>query len=71
MPSDIPQKILGKELPRGLMKSTIAIDCEHIEKMLHKGEKGEFTFFSDEPPSLEGDNKHPSPLTYIASGIGF
>ena len=71
MPSEIPQNILGKELPRGLMRSTITVDCEHIEKMLHKGKKGEFTFFSDEPSSLGGENKYPSPLAYIASGIGF
>ncbi|GIS65580.1 MAG: hypothetical protein CM1200mP3_18280 [Chloroflexota bacterium] len=44
MPSDIPQNILGKELPKGLMKSTITVDCEHIEKMLHKRGKGRVYF---------------------------
>jgi uncharacterized OsmC-like protein len=71
MPSDIPHNIIGNELPKGLIRSTISVDCEHIEKMLHKGHKGEFTFFSDEPASLGGEDKYPSPLTYIASGIGF
>ncbi len=30
-----------------------------------------FTFFSDEPSSLGGDDQYPQPLTYIAAGVGF
>lgn len=71
MPSDIPQNTVGKELPKEVTKSTVAVDCEHVEKMLHRAKRGKFTFSADEPPRLGGDDKHPSPLTYIAAGIGF
>ena len=71
MPSDIPQSVVGSELPKGVYRSTIEIDCEHIEKMLHKADNGKFTFYSDEPPRIGGDDKHPAPLTYIVAGIGF
>ena len=71
MPSDIPRSIVGKELPKGKFQSTVSVQCEHIEKMLHKGTRDKFTFYSDEPPRLGGDDNFPSPLTYIAGGIGF
>ena len=71
MPSDIPQSIVGKELPKGKFQSTVLVQCEHIEKMLHKVTRDKFTFYSDEPPRLGGDDNFPSPLTYIAGGIGF
>ena len=71
MPSDIPQSIVGSELPDGVYKSTIRVDCDHIEKMLHKADNGKFTFYSDESQRLGGDDKHPAPLTYIVAGIGF
>ena len=47
MPSDIPQSVVGSELPKGVYRSTIQVDCEHIEKMLHKADNGKFTFYSD------------------------
>ena len=71
MPSDIPQSVVGKELPKGKFQSTVSVKSEHIEKMLHKGTREIFTFYSDEPPRLGGDDNFPSPLTYIAGGIGF
>ena len=71
MPSDIPPHIHGKDLPKGIKKSTISVTCDHLEKMLHVANNGEFSFFSDEPEKMGGENEFPAPLTYIASGIGF
>ncbi len=71
MPSDISQSVVGKELPKRKLQSTVSVKCEHIEKMLHKGTRDKFTFYSDEPSRLGGDDNYPSPLTYIAGGIGF
>ncbi len=31
----------------------------------------QFTFHSDEPPDLWGEDEHPRPLDYILAGIGF
>ena len=71
MPSDIRQSTVGEELPEEITKSTVAVACEHVEKILHRARRGKFKFSADEPPRLGGDNKHPSPLTYIAAGVGF
>jgi len=71
MPSDIPQSKVGSELPKEVFKSTVSVECEHLEKMLHVGIRDKFTFYSDEPPRLGGDDNYPSPLTYIVGGIGF
>ena len=37
MTTDIPHELHGDELPRNGTQSTVSVDCEHIEKMLHKG----------------------------------
>ena len=71
MPSDIPQSTVGSELPKDVFNSTVAVECKHLEKMLHMGTRDKFTFYSDEPSRLGGDDNYPSPLTYIVGGIGF
>jgi hypothetical protein len=43
--------------------------AEHLEKMLHQAQVREFTFHSDEPPSLGGENNHPYPLDYFTAGV--
>ncbi|MDP6071181.1 MAG: hypothetical protein QGG34_06415 [SAR202 cluster bacterium] len=70
MPSDVPQSVLGEELPRGVRRSTVAVDVEHVEKMLHRATRNQFEVFVDEPPTMGGDDNYPQPLTYIAMGIG-
>ncbi len=69
MPSDIPQSVHGEELPPD-GRFTVSVDCEHKEKMLHEARQGSFVWRSDEPPSLGGEDNHPQPLTYLASGVG-
>ena len=43
---------------------------EHLEKMLHRARVHGFTFFSDEPETLGGENDHPYPLDYFTAAIG-
>ena len=49
---------------------TVEADTVHIEKMKHQATVHGFTFYSDEPASLEGDNQHPYPLDYFSAAIG-
>ena len=71
MPSDIPQSVHGDELPSTGHRITTSVDVAHVEKMLHKGTRGKFEVFCDEPERMGGDDSYPPPLTYIAMGIGF
>jgi hypothetical protein len=49
---------------------TVEADTEHIEKMKHRADVRQFTFHSDEPPSLGGEEQHPFPLDYFTAAIG-
>ena len=71
MPSDIPHSVHGDELRPTGSTFTLSVDAEHIEKMLHKGTRGNFEVFCDEPERMGGDDSYPQPLVYIAMGIGF
>ncbi|MGH3443235.1 MAG: hypothetical protein ACRDUY_14585 [Nitriliruptorales bacterium] len=46
-------------------------DTENLEKMLHRATVREFTFHSDEPPELGGEDNHPRPLHYLIAAVGF
>ena len=70
MPSDIPQTVFGEELPKEAYGNTIVVECENERKQLHRATQDAFTWHSDEPPHLGGDNNHPQPLTYLTAGIG-
>ncbi len=71
MASDIPQSVIGEELPKGATLRTMMVDCEHVEKMLHKGQREQFTVYSDEPPRIGGEDNYPPPLAYLTMAIGF
>jgi len=43
--------------------------AEHLEKMLHRADVKQFTFHSDEPAGLGGDDNHPYPLDYFTAAI--
>lgn len=49
---------------------TVEASAEQIEKMKHRADVRQFTFYSDEPPSLGGDEQHPFPLDYFTAAIG-
>ncbi len=71
MASDIPHSVHGDELRASGYQRTVAVDVEHVEKMLHRGKRDKFEVFCDEPEGMGGGNSYPAPLTYIAMGVGF
>lgn len=71
MEPDIPTSVVGEELPQGVNWRTVAVDCEHVEKMLHKGTRDKFEVYSDEPARIGGEDNYPPPLTYLTWAIGF
>lgn len=65
-----------RELPEGLDPDvlhrvvTIEAETETLGNMLHEARTRTFTFCSDEPSSLGGDDNHPAPLNYMTAAIG-
>lgn len=71
-------------LPPGGRRMTMGADIEIIDGHLKVARGGSstaegsprddgalFEFYSDEPPFLGGENRHPQPLLYVAAGVGF
>lgn len=67
----------GAEIPRGLDPDVSERVVTHealtvnIDTMHHEAIAGRFTFSSDEPPELAGDDNHPRPLDYLLAAVGF
>lgn len=65
-----------EQLPEGLdpdiMERVVTVEAvtTHIDKMKHEAAVEGFTFYSDEPDSLGGDDEHPYPLHYLAAAVG-
>ena len=55
-----------------VLKRVVTIEAEttHIERMTHEARVHGFTFRSDEPPPLGGDDEDPYPLDYLTAAIG-
>ena len=49
---------------------TVEAETVHIGKMKHQATVHGFTFHSDEPAILEGDDEHPYPLDYLTAAVG-
>lgn len=49
---------------------TVTADTEHLHGMTHEARVHGFTFRSDEPADLAGDDEHPYPLDYLTAAIG-
>ena len=47
----------------------VEANAEHLEKMLHRADVKQFTFYSDEPESLGGEDQHPYPLDYFTAAV--
>jgi hypothetical protein len=45
-------------------------DVESLERMHKVGRHRRFEIHVDEPAHLKGDDNHPQPLIYVATGIG-
>ena len=61
------------ELPPQGFAMTLTAEAESIEGEAHLkiGHARGFEIYSDEPALIGGSNRHPSPLAYLALGIGF
>ena len=47
----------------------VEASAEHLQKMLHRADVKQFTFYSDEPESLGGEDQHPYPLDYFTAAV--
>ncbi|MFQ5914309.1 MAG: hypothetical protein ACE5JS_14105 [Nitrospinota bacterium] len=70
MQAEHPQNAPHEESSEQSMTKTIPVDIVNLEKQLHEATQGKFTWCSDEPPRLGGEENHPQPLTYLTAGIG-
>lgn len=65
------------EIPKGLDPDVHERVITHgaltvnIDRMHHEATVGRFTFSSDEPAELAGDDNHPRPLDYLLAAVGF
>lgn len=69
-----------EQLPEGLdpdiLKRIVTVSAEtrHLERMQHEATTAQFdstfTFYSDEPPNMRGDDEYPYPLHYLTASIG-
>jgi hypothetical protein len=49
---------------------TVTAETEHLRGMTHEARVHGFTFSSDEPADLAGDDRHPYPLDYFTAAVG-
>lgn len=66
---DLP---MSPGLDPNVQERTVILEAEtrHIAKMKHEANIHGFTFWSDEPERMSGDNEHPYPLDYFTAAIG-
>ena len=58
------------DLPAKAYEFVMETDVESLEKMHKVGRHRHFEIHVDEPAHLKGDDNHPQPLIYVATGIG-
>lgn len=64
------------QLPEGLDPDilhrvvTVEAETRHVAGMRHEATVHDFTFVSDEPASMGGENLAPYPLDYLTAAIG-
>jgi hypothetical protein len=74
LPSEAGQRIIDKpELPAQGVTTDNEVYTEFVadEMQLKRGTFGKFEVFSDEAARIGGTDKYPSPMTYMAMGVGF
>jgi hypothetical protein len=49
---------------------SVEVDTRNLSGMTHEAKVHGFTFYSDEPPEMAGNDEHPYPLDYFAAAIG-
>jgi hypothetical protein len=74
LPSAPGARVIDKpELPAGGIATDQEVYTEVIEGGMHLkvGRYRRFEVYSDEAERIGGTDKHPSPMTYMAMGVGF
>jgi hypothetical protein len=74
LPSAVGERIIDKpELPAQGVRTDNEVFTEFVtgEMQLKRGRFGKFEVFSDEAQRIGGTDKYPSPMTYMAMGVGF
>ena len=74
LPSEIGQRIIDKpELPPQGVSTDSEVYTEVVTGEMHlkRGIIGKFEVFSDEAARIGGTDKYPSPMSYMAMGVGF
>jgi hypothetical protein len=74
LPSAVGQRIIDRpELPAQGVQTDNEVYTEVVAGEMHlkRGVFGKFEVFSDEAARIGGTDKYPSPMTYMAMGVGF
>ena len=74
LPSSAGERIIDRpELPPQGVSTDNEVYTEVVAGEMHlkRGTFGKFEVFSDEAARLGGTDKHPSPMAYMAMGVGF
>ena len=74
LPNKIGERIIDKpELPPQGVSTDNEVYTEVVadEGQLKRGTFGRFEIFSDEAARIGGTDTYPSPMTYMAMGVGF
>ena len=58
------------DLPQKPYEFVMETEVESLEKMHKVARHRKFEIHVDEPAHLKGDDNHPQPLIYVASGLG-
>ena len=74
LPSEVGQRIIDKpELPAQGVSTDSEVYTEVVAGEMHlkRGTIGTFEVFSDEAARIGGTDRYPSPMSYMAMGVGF
>ena len=74
LPSEVGQRIIDKpDLPAQGVETDNEVHTEVVAGEMHLklGVFGKFEVYSDEAARIGGTDKYPSPMTYMAMGVGF
>jgi len=74
LPQEVGQRIIDKpELPPQGVTTDNEVYTEVVAGEMHlkRGTFGRFEVFSDAGAHIGGTDKHPTPMTYMAMGVGF
>lgn len=64
----VPPGLDPDVLQRAITHDAVTVN---LHDMLHEATVRQFTFHSDEPPDLGGEDEHPRPLDYLLAAVGF